>query len=67
MPDAPLLADTLEAARRLDCGRTTVYKLISSGQLESVKVGRLRKVPVAAIEEYVKRLRAAETTSGRAA
>lgn len=47
-----------EASRRLGIGRTVCYRLISSGELESVTVGRLRKVPAEAIPEYVARLRA---------
>lgn len=46
-----------EAARRLGIGRTVCYRLISSGQLESVTVGRLRKVPADAVPNYVAGLR----------
>lgn len=46
-----------EAARRLGIGRTSCYRLITSGELESVTVGRLRKVPADAVPEYVTRLR----------
>lgn len=53
----PLLVDVMEAARLLGCGRTMVYALISAGDLESVKVGGSRKVPRAAIDDYVARLR----------
>ncbi|MFF1476274.1 excisionase family DNA-binding protein [Streptomyces sp. NPDC058301] len=64
---APLAADdpTLilltveEAARRLRIGRTLCFHLIGSGELESVPVGRLRRVPVAALHDYVTRLRQA--------
>ncbi|WP_431774297.1 excisionase family DNA-binding protein [Streptomyces cucumeris] len=48
-----------EAARRLRIGRTTCYALISSGELESVPVGRLRRVPAEAVPEFVARLRQA--------
>ena len=48
-----------EAARRLRIGRTTCYGLIRSGELESVPVGRLRRVPADAVPEYVTRLRTA--------
>ena len=48
-----------EAARRLQIGRTTCYALIRTGELESVPVGHLRRVPVDAIPEYVARLRKA--------
>ncbi|GLW51589.1 hypothetical protein Stsp02_72500 [Streptomyces sp. NBRC 14336] len=48
-----------EAARRLRIGRTLCYRLIGSGELESVPVGRLRRVPADAVTDYVARLRAA--------
>ena len=51
-----LLVSPVEAARRLGIGRTRMFALIGSGQVESVKVGRLRRVPVAALDDYVKRL-----------
>jgi excisionase family DNA binding protein len=56
--DAPLLT-VEEAARLLRVGRTTCFKLIRTGALESVPVGRLRRVPAEAIPEYIARLRAA--------
>jgi excisionase family DNA binding protein len=49
-----------EAARRLTIGRTTCYKLIRTGALESVPIGRLRRVPAEAIPAYVARLRATQ-------
>ena len=68
MPDGLLL--TVEAARRLRLGRTLVYQLISSGELESVKVGRLRRVPAECLPEYVatlRRTRSSEVADGSAA
>lgn len=50
-----------EAARRLRIGRTLCFRLIGTGELESVPIGRLRRVPAVAIPEYVNRLRAANT------
>ena len=47
-----------DAARALGIGRTKVYELIRSGELRSVRVGGLRRVPVAALDEFVKRLEA---------
>ncbi|MFI8211905.1 excisionase family DNA-binding protein [Streptomyces werraensis] len=49
-----------EAARRLRIGRTTCFALIRAGELESVMVGGLRRVPVDAIPEFVTRLRTAQ-------
>lgn len=51
-----------EAARRLGLGRTFTFALIASGELESVTVGRLRRVPAEAIGEYVARLRKSQNT-----
>jgi excisionase family DNA binding protein len=57
-PDG-LLLTVEEAAQRLRLGRTLVYRLISSGELESVTVGRLRRVPAECLDEYVAALRGA--------
>ncbi len=60
--DATLLLLTVEeAARRLSIGRTLTYALIASGDLASVPVGRLRRVPAEALGEYVTHLRQATT------
>ncbi|WP_327235755.1 excisionase family DNA-binding protein [Streptomyces sp. NBC_01317] len=56
-----------EAARRLTIGRTVCFRLIASGELESVTLGRLRRVPADAIPEYVARLRQSHSTAARAA
>jgi excisionase family DNA binding protein len=41
---------------RLGVGRSTVFDLIASGQLRSVKVGRRRLVPEQAIRDFIARL-----------
>jgi excisionase family DNA binding protein len=46
-----------EAAELLGLGRTKTYELVLSGELESVKVGKARRIPRAALEEFVERLR----------
>ncbi|MGW3007496.1 helix-turn-helix domain-containing protein [Streptomyces sp. NPDC001219] len=52
--DPTLLALTVEeAARRLCVGRTTMYALIRDGAVETVPIGRLRRVPVKAINAYL--------------
>ncbi len=55
--DDRLLLTVVEAARRLGIGRSLMYELLDAGQIESIHVGRLRKVPVAALGEYVERRR----------
>lgn len=61
-----LLVRVEEAAERLGIARTSMYKLIATGEVESVRVGRLRRVPVACLEEFVVRLRsgAGDSTDG---
>jgi excisionase family DNA binding protein len=55
--DEKLLLTVVEAAQRLGIGRTLMYELLGSGQIESVHVGRLHKVPVAALAKFVERCR----------
>ncbi len=45
-----------EAARSLSIGRTQVYALLRTDQLESVTIGSSRRVPVAAVRRFVARL-----------
>ncbi|MFC4630577.1 helix-turn-helix domain-containing protein [Promicromonospora alba] len=55
----PLLYRVEEAAEALRISRTQVYALIRSGALRTVKIGGSRRVPVAAVAEYVVNLGAA--------
>ncbi|MFH8891255.1 excisionase family DNA-binding protein [Streptomyces sp. NPDC017949] len=56
-----------EAARRLSIGRTTCFHLIGSGQLESVPIGHLRRVPAEAVHDFLARLRKANRPTSAAA
>ncbi|MBS2533753.1 excisionase family DNA-binding protein [Catenulispora sp. NF23] len=51
-----VLLSVEEAAEALGLGRTSVYSLIKSGHIESVKVGRRRCIPVDVIEPYLQGL-----------
>lgn len=53
-----LLVRPEDAARVLGVGRTKVYELMRSGALRSVRLDGLRRVPVAALVEFVARLEA---------
>lgn len=53
-----LLRTVLEAADELRVGRSTVYELIRTKQLETVKIGRCTRVPAASIAAFVEQLRA---------
>lgn len=52
-----LLVRPEDAAQVLGIGRTKVYELIRSGDLRSVRVGGLRRIPVTALDEFVARLK----------
>ena len=50
------------AAERLSLSRTRLYALIKSGDIESVRVGRLRRIPADALPQFVARLVAKQST-----
>lgn len=54
----PLLLTPEEVAEVLRVGRSKVYDLMRSNQLQSVKVGGCRRVPVAALGLLIERLTA---------
>jgi len=51
-----LLLTPEEAAEVLGIGRTKVYSLIADGELLSVRIGKSRRVPRDALDEYIARL-----------
>jgi excisionase family DNA binding protein len=63
--DCELLLSPNEAARRLSLGRTRLYQLLGSGELASVQVGRLRRIPTRALRDYVDGLVAAQAGESR--
>jgi excisionase family DNA binding protein len=52
-----LLLKPDEAADVLGIGRSTLYELLAAGHIESVQIGRSRRIPFVALQEYVDRLR----------
>jgi len=56
MNETRLLYDIEEVATMVGLGRTRLYEEIRSGRLRSVKVGRRRLVPLAAVERWVDQL-----------
>ena len=65
LPDRVLLT-VEEAAERLGIGRSLAYRLIRERQIESVQIGRLRRVPAAAVTEYAARLVADQSPTNAA-
>lgn len=60
--DAPevLLVSPQDAARLVSLSRSNVYKLIKAGELPSVRIGGLVRVPVPALRDWIRR----QTTGG---
>ena len=43
----------VEAAAVLGISRSKIYEFIAAGEIRSIHIGRLRKIPVAAIDEFI--------------
>lgn len=46
-----------EAADYLAVSRARVYELMAAGEIESILIGRSRRIPLAALDDFVTRLR----------
>ena len=57
--DELMLLNVAETAARLGLGRTKVYELLASGALKGIRIGGARRVPLKAVNDFV-RLRMAE-------
>jgi excisionase family DNA binding protein len=66
LADGKLLLTVEEAAQRLGIGRTVMYRLVSSGKVESVTLGRLRRVPCECLDEFVSALRRTQVRDNHA-
>ncbi len=55
-PPAQLLLTVEDAAHALSIGRTLLYALIANGLITSVKIGRVRRVPLASLERFIEQL-----------
>jgi len=51
-----LLLTVEEAADRIGICRSNMFKLIRQGEVRSVKVGRLRRITPAALEDFIRKL-----------
>lgn len=59
---ANLLLKPEAAAEELGVSRAQLFKMLARGEVESVNIGRSRRIPFEALEDYVARLRAGEIT-----
>ena len=64
--DVRVLFTVEEAARALGIGRTRMFELIQTGDVETVLIGRLRRIPVDALDAFVGRLRESQATTASA-
>ncbi len=48
-----LLLTVPEAARQLSLSRSKVYELLDAGAIDSVTIGRARRIPFAACEKFI--------------
>lgn len=59
MPNDDQIAYTVKrAAQVLDLGERTMWQLVQDEEIESIKIGRSRRIPRAALVAYVNQLRA---------
>ncbi len=57
-PVDPICVRVNDAARMIGVGRTKLYELISSGELETVKIGKATRITTASLHRLVERHRA---------
>lgn len=53
MSHVKLLLSVEEAAAALSLGRSLVYELVMRGEIRSIKIRRVRRIPVDALEEFI--------------
>lgn len=50
---SPLLITVEEAAAKIRISRAQMYRIIAQGQIETCRVGYLRRINLSALEEYI--------------
>ncbi|MEZ5330444.1 MAG: helix-turn-helix domain-containing protein [Verrucomicrobiales bacterium] len=56
-PVEPICVRINDAARMIGVGRTKLYELISSGELETVKIGKATRVTTASLHNLIRQRR----------
>lgn len=54
--DFPLVLKVEELMSILSIGRNTAYELVRSGQISSIRIGRIYRIPRASLEEYLQKM-----------
>ena len=52
-PQTPAFMTVAEVAYMMRVSKMTVYRLVHSGELPAMRVGRSYRVPVAAVQEFM--------------
>ena len=52
----PLAVRIREACRLTGIGRSKLYELIASGEIETIKVGTITLVPIASLTDFLRRM-----------
>jgi excisionase family DNA binding protein len=60
----PLVYSVEQAADLLGVGRTFMFHLLATGEIESFKIGKRRKIARDALHSYINRLRQEQSASG---
>lgn len=56
-PIEPICVRINDAARMIGVGRTKLYELIATDELETVKIGKATRITIASLHELVRRRR----------
>lgn len=56
-PVEPICVRINDAARMIGVGRTKLYELIATGEVETVKIGKATRITTASLRELVRRRR----------
>ncbi|KEZ21163.1 Excisionase [Sphingobium yanoikuyae] len=54
-PPDPICVRVNEAARMIGVGRTKLYELIATGEVETVKLGKATRITTASLHDLVRR------------
>jgi excisionase family DNA binding protein len=62
-PSPRVLLTVEAAADRLSIGRTTMFALLKAGDIVSVRIGHLRRIPATELDAYAERLVAEQSAA----
>jgi len=60
MDQKKLLLSPEETCEAIGVKRSTLFKMLDAGKIRSIKIGRLRRIPVQSIHQYIERQVAAQ-------